>query len=303
MADAFIMGVRFILFADLMLLMGLAAFPLYALRRADPGEARIAAELGAVQPWLCGAGLLISLAGMLALTASMQGIAITDVDTAMLWSMTVETDAGKAWIVRMFVLALATVAAVQRDRYPFAAATGLSVTGAIALASLVWSGHAAASEGWAGTIHRLSDALHLIAAGVWIGAIAAFLILLRPAAEDVGQTKVALAARSLDQFAPIGTICVLVIAATGLINLEMIVGIAQTRGLLTSPYGILLIAKLLLFGLMLGLAALNRWRLTPAFAATASDASASAIRRSLMLEGLAAASILALVAILGMLEP
>jgi copper resistance protein D len=303
MTDIFIMSVRFVLFADLMLMMGLAAFPLYALRRTDPGEARIASELAAVQPWLCGAGLLISLAGMLVLTASMQGIAIGDLDTNMLLSMAIETDAGKAWIVRMLVLALATVAAIQRDRYPFLAATGLSVASAIALASLVWSGHAAASEGLAGTGHRLSDALHLIAGGIWFGAIAAFLILLRPTAEDVGQAKVVLAARSLDQFARIGTICVLIIAATGLINLEMIVGIAQAGRMVGTTYGDLLIAKLLLFGLMLGLAALNRWRLTPAFAATASDASARAMRRSLMFEGLAAAAILALVAILGVLEP
>lgn len=303
MADSFITGVRFVLFADLLLMMGLAAFPLYALRRADPGEARIATELGAVQPWLCGAGLLISLAGMLALTASMQGVAITDVDTAMLWSMAVDTDPGKAWIVRMLALVLATGAVVQRNRHPFAAATGMSVAGAIALASLVWSGHAAATDGLAGTLHRLSDALHLIAAGVWIGAIAAFLILLRARANALQPSRLALAARSLDQFARVGTICVLVIAATGLINLEMIVGIAQAGQTAGTTYGALLIAKLLLFSLMLGLAALNRWRLTPAFAATASDASAGAIRRSLMLEGLAAVAILALVAILGMLEP
>lgn len=303
MSDLLMASIRFVLFADLMLVVGLSAFPIYALRRADPGEARVAAELTAVQPWLCTAGLLISLAGMLALTASMQGVAITDLDTDMLLSMAVETDVGKAWIVRMLALALATVAATQRDRYPFAAAAVVSVAGAIALASLVWAGHAAASEGMAGTAHRLSDGLHLIGAGVWIGAIAAFLILLRPAAGDAGQAKVALAARSLDQFARVGTICVIVIAATGLINLEMIVGIAQSGRLLVSPYGILLAAKLALFGLMLGLAALNRWRLTPAFAATASDASAGAIRRSLTLEGLAAGFILALVAILGMLEP
>lgn len=303
MADAFIMGFRFVLFADLMLMMGLAAFPLYALRRADPDEARIAAKLAAVQPWLCGAGLLISLAGMLALTATMQGIAIGDLDASMLLFMAVETEVGRAWIVRMLVLALATVVAIQRDRYPFAAAIGLSVASAIALASLVWSGHAAAGESLAGTIHRLSDALHLIAAGVWIGAIAAFLILLRPTADNGRQTRLALAARSLDHFAPIGTICVTVIAATGLVNVEMIVGIAQTGRVLATPYGTLLIAKLVLFALMLGLAALNRWRLTPALAATAGDASARAIRRSLMVEGLAAASILALVAILGMLEP
>jgi hypothetical protein len=66
---------------------------------------------------------------------------------------------------------------------------------------------------------RLADALHLIAAGVWIGAIAAFLILLRPVADDAGQARLDLAARSLDRFARVGTLCVLTVTATGLVNL------------------------------------------------------------------------------------
>lgn len=80
-------GIRFLLFADLMLIVGLAAFPLYALRRAAREEARIAADLLTVQPWLCGIGLIASLAGMVALTASMQGVSIVDVTPAMLLSM------------------------------------------------------------------------------------------------------------------------------------------------------------------------------------------------------------------------
>jgi putative copper resistance protein D len=76
----------------------------------------------------------------------------------------------------------------------------------------------------------------------------------------------------------------------------------------------LLLAKLALFGLMLALAAANRWRLTPALAAavaggdaedidTDPDAALAAMRRSLIIEALAALAILALVAWFGTLEP
>src|SRR3546814_3198171 len=75
----------------------------------------------------------------------------------------------------------------------------------------------------------------------------------------------------LDQFSRVGTICVLVIAATGLINSQMIVGAENLGRSLSSPYGQLLLAKLALFALMLALAAANRWRLTPALAAAAGD--------------------------------
>lgn len=51
-------GIRFLLFADPMLVMGLAAFPLYALRRPDRQDARIVGGLTTSQPWLCGAGFI-----------------------------------------------------------------------------------------------------------------------------------------------------------------------------------------------------------------------------------------------------
>ncbi|WP_447765505.1 copper homeostasis membrane protein CopD [Sphingopyxis panaciterrae] len=303
MTDTLMIGIRFLLFADLMLVMGLAMFLLYALRRADREDVRIVSGLAAPQPWLGGVGLLASLGGMLALAASMQGVAVGEVDPDMLVSMAVETDTGKAWIVRMLALVVATVAAMQLGRRPRPAALILSLASASALASLVWSGHAAASEGPAGTIHRIADALHMVAASIWIGAIAAFLILLRPASDGRRQARLNLAARSLDQFARVGTVCVLVIVATGVINFEVLVGIARTGRMLGSSYGYLLIAKLVAFGAMLVSAASNRWRLVPAFAGEKSEKTAAAIRHSLVLEASAAAVILGLVASLGMLDP
>ena len=47
MADTLMIGIRFLLFADLMLIVGLAAFPLYALRRLDgaaAGNGRVSCE-------------------------------------------------------------------------------------------------------------------------------------------------------------------------------------------------------------------------------------------------------------------
>lgn len=173
---------------------------------------------------------------------------------------------------------------------------------------LAWSGHAGSSEAIAGWIHRTSDALHMMAAAIWLGAIAGFLLLLRPG-EPVARDRLAMAARSLDRFAPVGTICVLVIAATGLVNGQMIVGAANIGRSIASPYGQLLAIKLVLFAAMLGLAAANRWRLAPALGRAFDEpdtdpaSAARAMRRSLILEALAGLAILALVAWFGMLEP
>lgn len=307
MADVLTISVRFALFVDLMLIVGLAAFLLYALGREERRNAGVAAILFRPLAWLCALGLVISLVGIIALTASMQGVGLFAVDHTMLVTMICETDVGAAWVYRMTALAAGFAAATQLAKRPTIAATILMIAGSAALATLIWAGHAGASEGLPGTIHRASDALHMIAAALWLGAIAAFLILLSPRRGGLAPAQMAIAARGLDRFASVGTICVLVVAATGLVNAQMIVGAANLGGSLSVPYGQLLLAKLLLFASMLVLAAANRWRLTPALTVSLADGDPRiaiiAMRRSLLLEAFAAAAILALVAWFGTLEP
>lgn len=307
MADLPVIGIRFALFAALMLFTGLAAFPLYTLRRSERANRLLAEMLVRLQRWLCGLGLLVSTAGIVVLTANMHGIGPSSVAPEMLRTMLVETDVGAVWLVRTAALLVAAIAAWSSTRRPRIAATILAAAGVAALSTLAWSGHAGATEGLTGTVHRISDALHMIAAAIWLGAIAAFLILLRPRRHGLPPKRIALAARSLDRFGRVGTICVLVITATGLVNAQLILGLENAGRSIASPYGQLLLIKLLLFGAMLALAGANRWRLTPALTAASIDAdssrAAAAIRRSIAAEAAAAGTILALVAWFGTLEP
>src|SRR3546814_9394681 len=64
----------FALYADLMLIAGLAAFPLYALTRSERLERQPLAAIWRAERWLCAAGLLVSTLGMGVLAASMQGV-------------------------------------------------------------------------------------------------------------------------------------------------------------------------------------------------------------------------------------
>ncbi len=207
-----------------------------------------------------------------------------------------------AWIYRSAALLVALAAAVWMTRRPTIAAAILTLAGSVAVATLVWSGHAGATEGAAGTLHRASDILHLIAAAVWIGAIGAFLMLISPQRLREWPGGLQIASRSLDQFSRVGTICVLVIAATGLVNSQMIVGAENLGRSLGSPYGQLLLAKLALFGLMLALAAAVPGTDTDNVDADP-DLAIAAMRRSLIIEASAALAILALVAWFGTLEP
>ena len=300
-------GIRFALFAILMLLTGLAAFPLYTLHHGARANRLFATIFAPAQRWLCGSGLLVSTAGMVVLTANMHGVGLLSIEPAMLRTMLVDTAVGTAWLVRTIALLVAAITAWNLARRPRIATTILAVAGAAALATLAWSGHAGASEGPTGTIHRLADILHMIAAAIWVGAIAAFLVLLRPRRDRPRPKNIALTARSLDRFGRVGTICVLVITGTGLINAQIIVGLENTARSIASPYGQLLLGKLLLFAAMLALAAANRWRLTPALKTASIDgdprAAVASIRRSIGTEAAAAGAILILVAWFGTLEP
>ncbi|HJS11518.1 copper homeostasis membrane protein CopD [Sphingopyxis sp.] len=314
MGDIVLIGIRFALYADLMLIAGLAAFPMYALTQSERHAPEPMAAIWRAERWLCAAGLLLSLLGMGVLAASMQGVGLISLELQPFWDLVRETDVGMAWITRSAALLLALAASIWMTRRPATAAATLVAAGFVAVATLVWSGHAGATEGTAGTVHRVSDIAHMIAAAVWIGAIGAFHLLISPRRIREIPDGLRIAARSLDRFSLIGTICVLVIAGTGLINSQMIVGAENLGRSLGSPYGQLLVAKLVLFGLMLALAAANRWRLAPALAAAVSgtenesidadpDRALAAMRKSLILEALAAFAILALVAWFGTLEP
>ena len=100
---------------------------------------------------------------------------------------------------------------------------------------------------------------------------------------------------------------VAVIVASGMVNAWLLVGPAGVASLPGTLYGQLLLCKLALFAAMLGFAAANRYRLTPALLARIEaedhDGALAALRISLALETACAAIVLALVAWLGTLEP
>ena len=303
MTDWGLVAIRFALYADLMLLVGLAAFPLYSLTQAERDDHAIL-PLGGRLAWLAVAALPLSAAGFAVSSAAMMGVPVSALDFPMLVSMAGDTEQGAAFLVRMAAL-VATLAALvllrpsQTPRYVVA-----MVGGSIMLATLLWSGHAAATEGALGTIHRISDIAHMIAAALWIGGIAAFWMLLARPVQ--GEAHVTLAARSLANFARVGTVAVAIIVLTGLFNGYAILG-ADITTLFQSTYGLLLAAKLLLFAAMLSPAANNRWRLTPALERAAasgdSEGAWTRLRISVALEAAAGAAVLALVAWLGPLAP
>ena len=230
-----------------------------------------------------------------------------ELDREMSVTMVTDTAVGIAWQWRSVALLTASLATLRVTRNPTVSLMLVALAGSVALATLVWSGHAGATEGIAGSLHRLSDSIHIIAAAVWLGAIIGFHILLTRTQKERPAGWLCLVHRALVHYAMIGTICVLLIAVTGLINGQMIVGIANLAPAMAAPYGQLVLLKLVLFAAMLILAAHNRWRLTPKLARSLEsgeeDQAVAALKLSLWRETIAGCGILGVVAVLGLLQP
>ncbi len=295
--DLTVIGLRWLQFAAAVLALGLPLFQALGLSEPSPQSARREAII---------AGLFLSVAalgGLLAQTAMMAGGWAAGRDPAALGYVVQSTSLGMAHLVRAG-LALVGVAALVmgRGRRLGEAVGTLALSGAVA--SFAWSGHGAASEGPLGLLHLAADIAHALAACVWIGALAGFcLLLIRPAAREAAGT-----ARSLAGFASMGTVTVAVLVITGLINAAFLIG-AEGLGLVPdSTWGLLLIAKLALFAVMVGLAAHNRFNLTPALSRaveTQADTAdvARRLRTSIGMEMLAGFALLGLVAAMGVQMP
>jgi copper resistance protein D len=113
---------------------------------------------------------------------------------------------------------------------------------------------------------------------------------------------------ALAQFSTIGIPIVAVLLLSGLINSGFLIGLSRWRALFTTGYGATLLVKLGLFSLMLVLAALNRYRTTPALrAALETQGSApptlGALQKTVLSETLLAFLVLLAVSVLGTLTP
>lgn len=234
---------------------------------------------------------------------------VAAIDPATLLRVLEATTFGQSWSLRMG-LALALLVLWQLLRKPLPQRNGalgaaVALSGGL-LAGVAWAGHANAEDGLDGLAHHASDALHLLAAGVWLGGLA-------PLADILGRlgdapTNPALD-RCTDVAARFGNWAALSVAAlllSGVVNAYYLLHVPQA--LLATTYGNLLLAKLLVFALMLIIAAANRTRLTAALLRHKGDAVARAdaarrLRRNVRMEQALGAGVLVLVAALGITAP
>jgi putative copper resistance protein D len=283
MTDGGLVAARAFAYGALLLAAGL---PLYLMTagRGMIATARLRLAQALVALLAAVASVWLALAGI----AAMAALPLAALDGATVSAVLAATPLGAVLAIRLAALALMLLAIGLRLPTIWAA-----LPATVALATAAWTGHAGATEAALGTMHRLADVIHLLAAATWLGALAMLLagVIGLAGADDVE--------RRLAGFATTGSIIVALLVLTGLANTLAIAGWPLP---LASTWTLLLAIKLAMFAGMLGLAALNRWRLTPALAAGRPDAQRN-LRLSLMAEAALGLGVVALVALLGVLDP
>jgi len=304
--EAGLIAARFLHLATVMILFGLALFPLYSYP-SRVGE--LPAELGR---WL---GMSLRLVALLALAsalawgllaiANMAGTlgAVADRDTLLF--VLGETNFGRVWVFRLVLFAVLLALMIGRrgsQRYRNWVVPSAS---ALLLLSLAFVGHTQTRDDGLRILHMGADGAHLFAAGTWLGGLLALGYLLALARQSPSE-HTADASAALVRFSGIGSIVVATLIGSGLINSCFLVG--SVGKLMTTPYGQLLLVKLcLLFG-MLALATLNRFHLVPSLVRAKENSqpvlsSLRSLRRSVFGEQVLGLIIVLVVSYLGTMEP
>ena len=292
-------------FASAMVLFGSALFFVYGLPGRGAGAAKC---LRWPRPLLLGAAVVLALGAAVsfcAQTAVMTGSIADALDPDSLASVFTDTQFGQATAVR-FGLALLAAFALIIAKPSRGLWLVISVLAAGAAASFAWTGHGSLGEGQGREVHLASDVLHLMAAAVWLGALAALCILLFRSAKTPPPEELAALHAALKGFSGIGSGVVAVLLATGLVNSWFLIGPSHLFDILGAPYGLALTIKVGLFAIMLILAAANRYRHTPRLGAMLDAPPAGAVaalRRSVLLETVLGVLVLVLVSLLGTLAP
>lgn len=251
--------------------------------------------------WSLIAALLSALFWFWLEVVSMSALSLKNALSATAWrTVLFETQFGRVWQLRLcliaggFALVASGLAKVKARRALVPVLWLLSV---VLLVSLAWISHAAAT---AHPLGLLGDALHLCAAGGWIGGLVPLVILLaRPLASfSLAETV----APVLRRFSTLSLCSVSVLVISGISNSWLLVG--SIYALFTTSYGRLLLLKLTFFAILVGFGARNRFVIkTKLLKARSSPDLLPQLRRNVLCEVCLGVAVVVIVACLGVTPP
>lgn len=196
---------------------------------------------------------------------------------------------GHIWLGRIAGLILLWLASLRPIAKPV-----LAILAALLLASLGLVSHAAAGSGFT-LLHAFNDAIHLLTAGFWMGALLVLLLLIWRHRHEPAEL-----------FAPFrlfslwGVYAVALLVVTGLINAALILPLHSISP--KSAYADVLAAKITIALAMIALAVINRSQLLPALRHHEKGA-VGRLNHNVIVEILLGLAVIAIVGYLGLMPP
>ena len=167
-----------------------------------------------------------------------------------------ETRFGMIWSGHL-ILSVALVATLIFAAPRLRLGIGLGLA-SLLLVSLAGVGHAVMATGLEGAVRLITYAVHLLAAGAWLGGLVPLAWVLKQARISESSNH---AAQVLRRFSSLALMAVAMLIFSGLTESWFLVG--HVEALISTPYGHILLLKLFLFAGILTLAAINRLVLMP----------------------------------------
>jgi putative copper export protein/methionine-rich copper-binding protein CopC len=290
-------AIRFLSFLSMVVVIGSVAFALFVLPAATRSAGDASADFGRLVDRRLrtlssiGAWSLLILAVVrltshgVVLSGSLQALQFGD-----LADLVMGSTFGRGWLLQ--VAAVIALLFGLRSARPMRWGALAGFTGALAI-SASFLGHPAAVPDVPGLAMSL-DALHVLAAGGWVGAIIVLAVAALPQVRTVpSANRVEVVRGLLRAFSPLALRCAAILAVTGAIG-----GWLQLRDpglILGSDYGLVLFRKVVLVVMIAALGAYH-WRVVQP--SVGSDRSVGRLRGSLVLDVALVLVVLVLTAIL-----
>lgn len=289
MLSAGYIALRFIHFTALMVLFGCTVYSvLLTPGRLGKVLVRRLQVLWRSAIWLS----LISAGLLLCAQAGMMGDGWPDTVNPSVWLAVLGTQFGAVWTWQL-ILALATAGVlVVKPRKIQELLLLLTFAQLVLLAGV---GHATMHNGFMGAVQRVNHAIHLLSASFWAGGLLPLLVCMGLARKTSWRE---MAIESMMRFSRYGHLAVAAVIISGIINGLLIVG---WKIPLESTYFRLLLVKILLVGVMMLLALINRYWLVPKF--NRSDLAQQRFIQLTWLEVILSAVVLLLVSLFATQEP
>ncbi len=261
-------AIRWLQYGALLAVIGVVAFPLFVLPRLRRDASGIEfpdlhgqiARMGLFATLLLGASALMRL---LAQSYALHGATLTP-DVAMLGTLLRVTLWGHAWLLEVVAILIALVVLARARTRQRGAWLLLAVTAGAMAVAMALSGHAAAAT----TPLRLaviSDALHVVGAGGWLGGLLVLLIVGVPAARRVAApAQWRAVGRLVNAFSPTALVFAGLTAITGVFGAWL--HISSVAELWETRYGQVLLLKLAVLSVTAGVGFYNWRRVQPMLA-------------------------------------